>query len=230
MKLVNHKILLFFALGFLLCACQSTITSDKVEQRIIFPSYSAQYDEAAQTLTATVTFQTDNESGEYIKLSSDSYVFFNQDAMERKSDKERPCYYFFEKTGVTSCPESVMFNYNNDEGRIFGNQLSIKPIQISEVSLSRNQDNLVKYKGSPLTEDETISLVMCKDEHQYEISPEVAENNMLVISGNMLQELKAGTYDAHLQRTSYSTSVKAMDRGGNAVTTYLSKIYKITIQ
>ena len=54
MKLVNHKILLFFALGFLLCACQSTITSDKVEQRIIFPSYSAQYDEAAQPTTYKV--------------------------------------------------------------------------------------------------------------------------------------------------------------------------------
>lgn len=230
MKFVHHKILLFFTLSLILAACNPCVKSNKVEQRIIFPSYSAQYDAATQSLTATVTFQKDNESGEFIKLSSDSYVFFNQDAMKQMSDKERPCYYFFEKTDVAECPENVMFSYNNDEGRIFSNQLNIKSIQIAEVSLSRNQDNLVKYMGLPLTEDETISLVLTKDDHQYEISPEVAENNNLLISASMLQELKAGTYDAHLQRTSYSTSVKAMDRGGSAETSYHSKSYKITIQ
>ena len=230
MKKNYCKILIITSLILAFAACHPVVTSNKVEQRIIFPSYSVQYDAAAQILTAIVTFQTDNESGEYIKLSSDSYVFFNQDAMERKSDKEHPCYYFFEKTGVNACPENVMFSYNNDEGRVFSNQLGIKSIQIAEVSLSRNQDNFVKYKGSPLTEDETISLVLIKDDHQYEISPEVAENNTLLVSASMLQELKGGTYDAHLQRTGYSTLVKAMDRGGNAVTTYLSKTYKITIQ
>ena len=230
MKFVHHKILLFFTLSLILTACNPCVKSNKVEQRIIFPSYSAQYDAATQSLTAIVTFQKDNESGEFIKLSSDSYVFFNQDAMKQMSDKERPCYYFFEKTDVAECPENVMFSYNNDEGRIFSNQLNIKSIQIAEVSLSRNQDNLVKYMGLPLTEDETISLVLTKDDHQYEISPDVAENNNLLISASMLQELKAGTYDALLQRTSYSTSVKAMDRGGSAETGYHSKSYKITIQ
>jgi len=230
MKFVHHKILLFFTLSLILSACTPCIKSNKVEQRIIFPSYSAQYDAATQSLTATVTFQKDNESGEFIKLSDDSYIFFNQDAMKQMSDKERPCYYFFEKTDVAECPENVMFSYNNDEGRIFSNQLNIKSIQIAEVSLSRNQDNLVKYMGLPLTEDETISLVLTKDDHQYEISLEVAENNNLLISASMLQELKAGTYDALLQRTSYSTSVKAMDRGGSAETSYHSKSYKITIQ
>ena len=229
MKKTYCKILIATALVLAFVACHPVITSNKVEQRIIFPSYSVQYDADVQSLTATVTFQTDNESGEYIKLSSDSYVFFNQDAMERKSDKERPCYYFFKKD-VAACPENVMFSYNNDEGRIFSNQLNIKPIQMAEVSLSRNQDNFVKYKGSPLTEDETISLVLTKDDHQYEISPEMAENNTLLISANLLHELKAGTYDARLLRTSYSTSVKAMDRGGSAETSYQSETYKINIQ
>ena len=230
MNFLHHKILLFYTLSLILSACTPCIKSNKVEQRIIFPSYSAQYDAATQRLTATVTFQKDNESGEFIKLSSDSYVFFNQDAMKQMSDKERPCYYFFEKTDVTECPETVQFNYANDEGIIFANQLKIKSIQINDLNLNKNQDNLLKYKGVALDEDETISLFLTKEDKQYEILPEVDENNQLIINVSMLQDLKSGSYEGHLQRTSYSTSVKAMDRGGNAVTTYYSKKYNITIQ
>jgi hypothetical protein len=230
MKIVNHKILLFFALGFLFCACSSVITSNKVEQRVIFPSYSVYYSEAEQTLTANATFQVDNESGEYIKLSSDSYVYFNQDEMKRMSDDEHPCYYKFFQKQVESCPDMVQFNYANDEGMIFSNNLKIRTIQISDVSLSKSQDNFVKYKGTAIDEDEIITLVLTKDGHQYELQPEVADNNLLLLSSFMLQDVKNGTYEAYLLRTTYSTSVKAMDRGGSAETSYHSKSYKITIQ
>lgn len=230
MKFVYHKILLFFALSLIFGACQSTVTSDKVEQRIIFPSYSAQYDAAAQSLTATVTFQTDNESGDYIKLSDDSYIFFNEDAMKRMSDDEKPCYYFFERKDVAECPEMVNFNYANDEGMVFSNKLKIRTIQISDMCLSKTQDTPVGYKGDAIDEDETITLVLNKDQQQYELQPEVADNNLLIVPASMLHDIKAGTYDAYLLRTTYSTSVKAMDRGGNAETGYHSKSYKITVQ
>jgi hypothetical protein len=230
MKFLYCKILLFIVLALILDACNPCVKSNKVEQRIIFPSYSAQYDAAAQSLTATVTFQTDNESGEYIKLSDDSYIFFNEDAMKPMSDKEHPCYYFLEKNAVVECPESVQFNYANDEGKVFSNQLKIRAIKISDLSLNKNQDNLVKYQGVAINEDETICLYLTKDGKQYEIIPNVDDNNQLIINASMLHELKPGTYEGHLQRTTYSTSVKAMDRGGNAVTTYCSKIYKIIIQ
>ena len=230
MKFIHHKILLFFTLSLVLNACNPCVKSNKVEQRIIFPSYSAQYDEAAQNLTATVTFQTDNESGEFIKLSDDSYVIFNQDAMKQMSDKDHPCYYFFEKNKVTECPETVQFDYTNDAGIMFTNQLRIRTIRISDLNLNRNQDNFVRYQGMAIDEDETISLFLVKDDKQYDIIPDVDENNQLIIDAHLLQDLKSGTYEGHLQRTTYSTSVKAMDRGGNAVTTYYSKIYKITVQ
>ncbi len=229
MNFSHCKILLFFVLALVLGACNPCVKSNKVEQRIIFPSYSAQYDAAAQNLTATVTFQTDNESGNYIKLSSDSYVYCDQEKMEQKTDKERPCYYHAERNAA-SCPDAIHFNYNNDEGMIFNNKLIIKTIQISDISLDKNQDNSIKYKGLPIDEDETLNLVLEKDGHQFELSPDVSENNLLIISASMLHELKPGDYEGHLQRTSYSTSVKAMDRGGNAVTTYCSEKYKITIQ
>lgn len=230
MKIVNHKILLFFALGFLLCACSSVITSNKVEQRVIFPSYSVHYDASAQILSATACFQKDNESGEYIKLSDDSYIFLNEDAMKQMSDKERPCYYFVEKKEMGKCPDNVQFNYANDEGMIFSNQLKIRPIQITDINLNKNQDNYVKYNGPAVDEDEMITLVLSKDGHQYELQPEVADNNLLFVPAALLQEVKNGAYEAYLLRTTYSTSVKAMDRGGSAETSYHSKSYKITIQ
>lgn len=229
MKFLHRKILFFFVLALILGACNPCVNSNKVEQRIIFPSYSAQFDAATRSFVAMVTFQTDNESGDYIKLSSDSYVYCDQDKMEQKSDKERPCYYFTERN-VASCPDAIHFNYNNDEGMIFNNKLIIKTIQISDISLDKKLDNSIKYKGLPIDEDETLNLILEKEGHQYEISPDLSENNLLIVSASILHELKPGDYEGYLQRTSYSTSVKAMDRGGNAVTTYCSEKYKITIQ
>ncbi|MBR4536828.1 MAG: hypothetical protein IKO62_09310 [Bacteroidales bacterium] len=230
MKIVNHKVLLFFVLSLILCACSSVITSNKVEQRVIFPSYSVHYDASTQILTATVTFQKDNESGEYIKLSDDSYIFLNEDALKQMSDKERTCFYFLEKKEMENCPENLQFNYANDEGKIFSNQLTIRTIQISDANLNKNQDNSLRYKGTAIDEDETITMVLKNDKHQYELQPEVADNNLLFVPASLLQEVKNGTYEAYLLRTTYSTSVKAMDRGGSAETSYHSKSYKITIQ
>ena len=230
MGLLKYKVLVIIFLSIFLGACHPAITSNKVEQRIIFPSYSAHYDATTQTLTATTTFQKDNESGEYIKLSGDSYIFLNQDAMKQMSDKDCPCYYFLEKKDMVSCPDNVQFNYANDEGRIFSNQLNIRTIQISDISLMKNKDNFIKYKGLAINEDETITLVLIKDGLQFELQPELLDNNMLNVTASLLQEIKAGTYDAYLLRTTYSTSVKAMDRGGCAETSYHSESYKITIQ
>lgn len=230
MKLLKIKTLVFISLVIFLGACNSVTTSDKVAQRIIFPSYSAHYDASTQTLTAKVTFQKDNESGEYIKLSNDSYIFLNEDAMKQMSDKECPCFYFMEKKEMESCPEVVQFNYANDDGTVFSNQLNIRIIQISDASWKKNQDNIVKYNGTALDEDETISLVLKDNKQQYELQPEVADNNMLIVPDYLLHDIKAGTYEAFLLRTTYSTSVKAMDRGGSAETSYQSKSYKITIQ
>ena len=230
MKIVNHKVLLFFVLSLILCACSSVITSNKVEQRVIFPSYSVHYDASTQILTATVTFQKDNESGEYIKLSDDSYIFLNEDALKQMSDKERTCFYFLEKKEMENCPENLQFNYANDEGKIFSNQLTIRTIQISDANLNKNKDNSLRYKGTAIDEDETITMVLKNDRHQYELQPEVADNNLLFVPASLLQEVKNGTYEAYLLRTTYSTSVKAMDRGGSAETSYHSKSYKITIQ
>ena len=220
MKIVNHKVLLFFVLSLILCACSSVITSNKVEQRVIFPSYSVHYDASTQILTATVTFQKDNESGEYIKLSDDSYIFLNEDALKQMSDKERTCFYFLEKKEMENCPENLQFNYANDEGKIFSNQLTIRTIQISDANLNKNQDNSLRYKGTAIDEDETITMVLKNDKHQYELQPEVADNNLLFVPASLLQEVKNGTYEAYLLRTTYSTSV----------TSYHSKSYKITIQ
>ena len=230
MKFLKYKTLIIIILTIIVGACHPVITSNKVEQRIIFPSYSVHYDASTQILTATVTFQKDNESGEYIKLSDDSYIFLNEDALKQMSDKERSCFYFLEKKEVENCPDRLQFNYANDEGKIFSNQMIIRTIQISDVNLNKNQDNSLRYKGTAIDEDETITLVLKNDEQQYELQPEVGDNNSLIVSASMLHDVKAGTYEAYLLRTTYSTSVKAMDRGGNAETGYHSKSYKITIQ
>lgn len=230
MRFVRFKILIFISLAIVLGACESMLTSDKVEQRIIFPSYYAYYDASTQTLTATVTFQRDNESGEYIKLSKKSSISFNDEVMKQQSDKDRSCYYFFEKNNIESCPDNLQFKYTNDEGKEFSNSLTIRNIQISNIGLNKNQDNTIKYSGATIDEDETIALMLSKDGHQYEVQPEVMDNNMLLVSAIMLQDFATGTYDAYLLRTTYSTSVESMDRGGSVETVYHSKSYKITIQ
>ena len=230
MKFLKIKILIFISLAFFLGACHSVMTSDKVEQRIIFPSYSTHYDASTQMLTAKVTFQKDNESGEYIKLSEKCSVLFNDAALKPMSDKDCPCYYFLEKKEMESCPDNVQFNYTIDEGRVCSNQMNIRIIQISDISLNKNGDNSINYKGPAIDEDETITLILNKNGQQIELQPEVGSNNLLLVPAPLLNDLKSGIYEAYLMRTTYSTSVKAMDRGGSAETSYHSKSYKVTIQ
>lgn len=231
MKMNYFKILIFITLSLFFVACNAVTTSDKVSQRVIFPSYSVLYDASTQTLYAMVTFQLDNESGSYIKLSKNSSVLINQETMKFGSVEEKPSYYYYEQKEMSDCPDKVSFNYTNDEGDEFFNQLKIRTIKISDLKLKKGQDTSVKYVGTAIDEDETITLVLSKDNvQQYEIEPEVADNNLLVVPEYLLSDIKADTYEAYLLRTTYSTSVKAMDRGGSAETSYHSKSYKITIQ
>lgn len=230
MRLVYSKILSIIVLAFVLTACNSSVSSSRVEQRIIFPSYSVYYDAEAQTLTATVAFQTDNESGDYIKLSKNSSISFNQQSMKQLSDGEKECFYMCTQKDVEAFPDRLNFEYQNDDGDVFTNELKLKSIQISDFSLRKNETNVLKYKGAAIDEDETITLILKNGEKRYEILPDVGDNHQLIIDDSMLRDIKSGNYDGFLQRTSYSTSVKAMDRGGSSETTYYSKIYKITIQ
>lgn len=230
MRLIYCKILSIIVLASALMACNSSVSSNKVEQRIIFPSYSVYYDAGAQTLTAQVAFQTDNESGAYIELSKNSSISFNEQTMKKSSDDVKDCFYMCTQSEVAAFPDRLSFEYQNDDGDVFSNELKMKSIQISEVSLRKNETNVLKYKGAAIDEDETITLILKNGEKRYEILPDVGDNHQLIIDDSMLRDIKSGNYDGFLQRTSYSTSVKAMDRGGSSETTYYSKIYKITIQ
>lgn len=230
MRLVYSKILSIIVLAFVLTACNSSVSSSKVEQRIIFPSYSVYYDAEAQTLTATVAFQTDNESGDYIKLSKNSSISFNQQSMKQLSDGEKECFYMCTQKDVEAFPDRLNFEYQNDDGDVFTNELKLKSIQISDFRLNKNEVNVIQYKGKDIDEDETITLILKNGDKQYEILPDVGDNHQLLIDNSMLRDVKSGSYEGYLLRTSYSTGVNAMDRDGSAETTYHSKIYTITIQ
>lgn len=230
MRLVYSKILSIIVLAFVLTACDSSVSSSKVEQRIIFPSYSVYYDAEAQTLTATVAFQTDNESGDYIKLSKNSSISFNQQSMKQLSDGEKECFYMCTQKDVEAFPDRLNFEYQNDDGDVFTNELKLKSIQISDFRLNKNEVNVIQYKGKDIDEDETITLILKNGDKQYEILPDVGDNHQMLIDNSMLRDVKSGSYEGYLLRTSYSTGVNAMDRDGSAETTYHSKIYTITIQ
>lgn len=230
MRLIYCKILSIIVLASLFTACNSSVSSSKVEQRIIFPSYSVYYDAEAQTLTATVVFQTDNESGDYIKLSKNSSISFNQQSMKQLSDGEKECFYMCSQKDVEAFPDRLSFKYQNDDGDVFDNELKMKSIQISDISLNKKEVNVLKYKGKDIDEDETITLILKNGDKQYEILPDVGDNHQLLIDNSMLRDVKSGSYEGYLLRTSYSTGVNAMDRDGSAETTYHSKIYTITIQ
>lgn len=230
MRLVYSKILSIIVLAFVLTACNSSVSSSRVEQRIIFPSYSVYYDAEAQTLTATVAFQTDNESGDYIKLSKNSSISFNQQSMKQLSDGEKECFYMCTQKDVEAFPDRLNFEYQNDDGDVFTNELKLKSIQISDFRLNKNEVNVIQYKGKDIDEDETITLILKNGDKQYEILPDVGDNHQMLIDNSMLRDVKSGSYEGYLLRTSYSTGVNAMDRDGSAETTYHSKIYTITIQ
>lgn len=211
-------------------SCSSSVSSSKVEQRIIFPHYHVLYDANSNSLMATVTFQTDNESGEYVKLSKSSKISFNQTSMQLKSDKERPSYYFFEQKGVESFPDAAVFEYSNDDEESFINKLHVKSVVISDITLQKSGTNTIKYAGKPLNDDEELMLVLGKDGERIEIQAEPVDGKMLLIDAASLRSVKPGKYEGYLVRTFYTTFVNAMDRGGVAETVYHSEIHTIIVK
>lgn len=230
MKFVLRNVLLINLLAFVLTACNSSVTSDKVEQRIIFPTYFVSYDASQHTLLATAVFNTDNESGEFVQLSSNCKLSFNEQEMKKSSEKEKPCFYSFEQKDIESFPDQAVFSYKNDGGVIFSNKLNINSIHIKDLTLQKGSANVIKYSGTLVNDDETVVMVLTRDGKQYELNLEPADNKVLVLDAPSLSTLKPGQYEAFLMRTSYTTKVNAMDRGGCAETEYHSEIYKITIQ
>lgn len=225
MKLSLHKIISLLFVVLLLISCQSELRSDKVEQRIIFPSYIIDYDAAQQLLEAKTTFQCNNESGEYVRLSKKSFIRFNDEKMKWKSGS-----YFLKKEGDKSLLDSLVFQYRNDEEDTFINRFFMKSIEFADCTLRKGEDNYLRFFGKKMEEEEMATLVLTSGDLRYELLLEATGSNTLLLESSNLGDVAKGSYSGQLQRTLYSTAVNAMDRGGCVETNYHSEIHKVIIQ
>lgn len=225
MNTTFHKIIILLILALLLASCDSELRSDKVEQRIIFPSYVIDYNAAQTILEAKVCFQSDNESGEIIKLSKNSSIHFNNENLKWNSGV-----YSLKKNDEKNLPDTLVFQYQNDDENIFINRLHLKSIEFSDCTLNKNASNQLNFKGKKIEDDESVTLILTSGDLHYEILLTETENNTLLIEAANLGEVTRGTYAGQLLRTTYSTDVNAMDRGGSIEINYLSEIHKVIIQ
>ena len=130
-------------IGYIFVGCSEnvpTINSDKADQTRIFQAYKVSYRAYSKELTATAAFHLNNTSGEIVKLTGKSEVFFEKEDMEWLEQG------YYQETG-NKFIEKPAFKYINNDGQIFQNKFTrMFPIfkkimaiyKINENSIVRN--------------------------------------------------------------------------------------------
>ncbi|MEG1555989.1 MAG: hypothetical protein RR356_04605 [Bacteroidales bacterium] len=231
MKFLYVRFIFFCLLLTGLVSCNSK-SSDQVEQRLIFPSYIVSYNAITENLTASATFQENNESGLFIRLSRKSKVTFNEIELKKSStEKVKGISYMLTQHNMAQIPAKLNFVYVNDDGRSFSNHVILNTIAINHSFVLGKQDhNIIKYIGKNIDENESLILHLHNDKNSYELTPNPLFGSTLELTADMLFDVEAGEYEAYFVRTYYSTNVEAMDRGGISCGKYESKKVKVTVQ
>lgn len=209
------------------CGDVAYVDSENIDQNNILQCYSATYDSQTQQLTCEAVYHMDNMSGSFVRLTGNSSITCDKEAMTFGNGK-----YFLGKS-APEAPDKLTFRYTNNDGKKFVNILKFKPIDIKSehISLTSDAENTISFKGKKANEYDRFFLILKQDD-QDELEIEAAEvnGNELIFSAADLSTLPKGTFDAQFSRRSEGTDVKAADRGGFWKAEYLTVLKKVTIK
>lgn len=224
--------LILAATVFLLAGCQSDnfTTSDKIEQRLIFQQYHIQYDSEKETLSAKVIFTENNPTGITVKLAKPSSISLNGIALE--GDKTEDKSYFYSYSSEGESPISLHFNYVNNTGISFANDLTLSFIEpeISKLKVSKQNGATIPFNGNCFLENELLYCSLSKGTEIAEsISLESPENQTIHIYPEDIIDFEEGDYELRFHRFFHTMEIEGSERGGLIESEYISKIIKVTI-
>ena len=211
----------------LLSGCNKGVTltdSDKVDQNHIFQLYQVKYDAGSGEMTAKAVFRLDHRSGEQLRLTTPSQVTANGKVLDLNDQGEYV--YSAEKHQQT-----ISFVYTNNDKKQFKNSVITNTIAFNQenITLNKNKTTQVTVKAEPFEESESVSCTLTKDGETVEIDLDF-ENGRLIVSPEVLEPVQPGSYTARLVRKNYSQQLKALDRGGEWESQYVSTSKTITVQ
>ena len=225
MKARRLAIVLLAATLFAGCHKSVTLTdSDKVDQNNIFQLYKAKCDAESGKMEVTAVFRLDHRSGEQLRLTEPSKVTVNGQEMELNDQGEYT-------RSIGKYQQLLPFEYTNNNRQQFKNTIITNTIAFNQdnITLNKNKTNHVTVKAEPFEESESVSCMLTKGDETVEIDFDF-ENGRLTITPDMLEPVQTGEYTARLVRKNYGYQLKALDRGGEWESQYVSPSKKITIQ
>lgn len=200
--------------------------SNAIEQRIIFPQYSVVYNNETQSTLVTAVFSVNNPAGASLCLNEKSGVSCNGESLRGKFDNDLNQYAYtrqFDGQWI----ENWVFEYVNNEGQKFENPISVGKLDLGIETLNISKSSgitALHFNGSPVSDEETIELMIGD-----EVIGLMANGNQIVFSGDLFEDVAEGVYDGIFVRTSLTSNIKAMDRGGSISAQYKTKTIKISI-
>lgn len=200
--------------------------SDAVEQRIIFPQYSVVYNDESQSTIVSAIFSVNNPAGKSLCLNDKSSIACNGESLRGKYDNDLD-QYAYNRQFDGQWIENWAFEYINNDEQKFENAISVGKLDLGIETLNISKSAGITYlhfKGSQMTEEETIELMIGDDAISL-----MASGNQIIFSGELFDDVAVGVYDGVFVRSHITSDIKAMDRGGSISAQYKTKKIKISI-
>ena len=229
-----HKIKYFLVLVMIIlfasCYSKKYKSSDSVEQRLIFQQYRIRFDNEKSVFSANARFTLNNPAGISIKLAKESKVFFNQNPLE---DSYRSEGYEYSFQSDSELPEHFKFQYINNNNDTLTNKFLMKTFEIenpNHSSWSKNSGVFLTYTGQRFDDSEVLSCILFQDQETVTtIELALPNKKTFFISANYLSDIPNGKYNCQFVRSSLSSKVNGMERGGNFECEYYSKMILINL-
>jgi hypothetical protein len=212
------------------CASKHYVSSDRVEQRVIFPSYEIKYDYEQQEGAVQVIFHVDNHSGQTVRLKGESKVTFNDTCLEGHYSKEDGYVY---ARSLNALPSRWCFIYTNNDRQQFKNTFRVSGIDMAgkrDITFRKHEAAVFATTGALRGEETSARLLLFNNKGQQITAIAVTlRDRQGWITPEAMLAVPEGHYTGQLSTTCYSSDIKAMDRGGAYETRCLSKKMKIHI-
>lgn len=213
------------------CQPKNYITSDKIEQRLLFQQYHIKYDAEKELLSTAISFTENNPAGRSVKLVKPSKISLNNIPLEDLRREDHSFGYFYEN--VEELPLTLSFNYSNGSDHSFMNEVVLHSIEseVPKITISKLNGATISYKGCDFSENELLYCSIAKEtENDPEmISLESPENGKVKIYPDDIEDIEVGEYTLRLHRFFHSTEINGSERGGIIEGEYIAKSIKLTI-
>jgi hypothetical protein len=227
----NLVIIILISALFVGCMSNDTSNSDTVKQTEIYQKYTVSYDEPAKELAITAQFRFGGNGGTTLQLVDPAYIYYNGKEMSLSNNFIKGT--FYKVTEQLDFESNHIWEYQDCDKKKFLNGIRIFNGNIDDIysEISKTNSMSVKWDGSPVQENERISILIETNEgsHYETISTSVKGAKEIVIGPDDLKELPLGAATFQLKREIDMPLNEGEHLGGEIDGEFLSKKVAVNI-